>query len=137
MGRGAVRVTVDTNILVRAAVRDDAAQTAIADRILGEAELVAVPLPCLCEFVWVLRRGYRVPPDRIAGAIRLLVNASNVATSVRAVEAGLRVLDAGGDFADGVIASEGQRLGGDTFVSFDREAVELTSAHGLPALLAR
>lgn len=37
-----------------------------------------------------------------------------------AVEAGLAVLEAGGDFADGIIAYEGNWLGGETFVSFDK-----------------
>ncbi|MCE4317542.1 PIN domain-containing protein, partial [Xanthomonas hortorum] len=47
-----------------------------------------------------------------------------------AVEAGLLVLDAGGDFADGVIAYEGNWLGGETFVSFDKKAVALLTAQG-------
>ncbi len=47
-----------------------------------------------------------------------------------AVEAGLVVLEAGGDFADGVIAFDGRRLGGWTFASFDRKAVELVAASG-------
>ena len=42
-----------------------------------------------------------------------------------AVLAGLALLDAGGDFADGVIAFEGELLGGAEFVSFDRQAVGL------------
>jgi predicted nucleic-acid-binding protein len=37
---------------------------------------------------------------------------------VRAV-AGLKVVEVSGDFADGVIAYEGNWLGGETFVSFD------------------
>jgi hypothetical protein len=32
------------------------------------------------------------------------------------------MLDAGGDFADGVIAYEGKWLGAETFVSFDKKA---------------
>jgi hypothetical protein len=47
-----------------------------------------------------------------------------------AVEAGLAVLAAGGDFADGVIAFDGRRLGGSVFTSFDRRAVELIAATG-------
>jgi predicted nucleic-acid-binding protein len=43
------------------------------------------------------------------------------------------MLDAGGDFADGVIAYEGKWLGGETFVSFDKKAVGLLSAHGQSA----
>ena len=49
---------------------------------------------------------------------------------IGAVEAGLAVLEAGGDFADGLIAYEGKFLGGDTFVSFDRKAVALLTKHG-------
>ena len=39
-------------------------------------------------------------------------------------------VEAGGDFADGVIAHEGRWLGGETFVSFDRQAVKLLAAQG-------
>ena len=52
-----------------------------------------------------------------------------------AVEAGLAVLEDGGDFADGVIAFDGDWLGGETFVSFDRKAVNLLSAQGHPVQL--
>jgi predicted nucleic-acid-binding protein len=45
------------------------------------------------------------------------------------------VLEAGGDFADGVIAHEGQWLGGETFVSFDVQAVRLLERSGVKARL--
>ena len=47
-----------------------------------------------------------------------------------AAEAGLTLLDAGGDFADGVIAYEGSWLGAEAFVSFDKKAVKLMEARG-------
>ncbi len=50
-----------------------------------------------------------------------------------ALDAGLAVLDAGGDFADGLIAFEGQWLGGETFVSFDKKAVALIEKRGQAA----
>jgi predicted nucleic-acid-binding protein len=40
------------------------------------------------------------------------------------------MLDAGGDFADGVIAYEGHWLGAEVFVSFDRKAMKLMKAQG-------
>jgi hypothetical protein len=46
------------------------------------------------------------------------------------VEAGLVILERGGDFADGVIAFEGRRAGGLVFTSFDRDGVELIDASG-------
>jgi predicted nucleic-acid-binding protein len=52
-----------------------------------------------------------------------------------AVETGLAVLDAGGDFADGIMVHEGQWLGGETFVSFDRKAVAVLSKQGRDARL--
>jgi predicted nucleic-acid-binding protein len=50
-------------------------------------------------------------------------------------EAGLAFFNAGGDFADGVIAYEGNWLGGETFVSFDKEAVGLLVERGRRAIL--
>ena len=130
-----MKVSVDTNVLVRAAVRDDPAQARIATKVLTEAELIAVALPCLCEFVWVLLRVYGLQPADAAAAIRALLAAANVAVNRPAVEAGLAVLEAGGDFADGVIAYEGNWLGGETFVSFDKKAVALLTAQGQSARL--
>jgi predicted nucleic acid-binding protein len=57
-----VKITADTNVLVRAVVRDDPKQARAAERILKSAAIVAVALPCLCEFVWVLRKVYRFSP---------------------------------------------------------------------------
>jgi predicted nucleic-acid-binding protein len=45
------------------------------------------------------------------------------------------MLNAGGDFADGVIAYEGSWLGAETFVSFDKKAVKLVEAQGEAARL--
>ena len=125
-----MKVAVDTNVLVRAVVRDDPVQAKLAAKVLTEAELIAVALPCLCEFVWVLLRVYDFHPSDAATAIRALLAATNVEVNRPAVEAGLSVLDAGGDFADGVIAYEGNWLGGKTFVSFDKKAVALLTAQG-------
>jgi len=130
-----MKVTVDANILVRAVVRDDPVQADVAARVLTDAELIAVAMPCLCEFVWVLRRVYDFQPADVASAIRALLSVANVEVNRSAVEVGLSVLEAGGDFADGVIAYEGSWLGGGTFVSFDKKAVEVFAAQGLSARL--
>ena len=103
-----MRVAVDTHVLVCAVVGDDPAQAAIAAKVLTDAILVAVALPSLCEQVWVLCRVY--------------------AFALADAAAGLAVLDAGGDFADGVIAYEDQWLSGATFMSFDKKAVSLLTA---------
>ncbi len=130
-----MKITVDANVLVRAAVQDDKPQARLAVKALQEAALVAVPLPVLCEFVWVLRRGYKMSFADISEAIRRLMNSTNVVMNRPTVEAGLSVLDAGGDFADGVIAYEGDWLGAEEFVSFDKEAVALMQSQGISTRL--
>jgi predicted nucleic-acid-binding protein len=130
-----VKITVDTNVLIRAAVQDDVHQAREAAKVMQEADLVAVPDPVLCEFVWVLRRGYKKPVPDISDAIRRLMNGVNVVMNRSAVEAGLSVLDAGGDFADGIIAYEGDWLGGEEFVSFDSKAVSVLQSRGTRAHL--
>jgi predicted nucleic-acid-binding protein len=130
-----MKITVDTNVLVRAAVQDDQRQARQAAKALKEAALVAVPLPVLCEFVWVLRRGYKKSSVEIADAIRRLMSCANVVMNRPAVEAGLSILEAGGDFADGIIAHEGNWLGAEELVSFDQDAILILQSHGQRARL--
>jgi predicted nucleic acid-binding protein len=54
MGSSLLRITADTNILVRAAIGDDSDQEKLAASALRSANIVAVALPALCEFAWVL-----------------------------------------------------------------------------------
>lgn len=130
-----MKVTADTNVLLRALVGDDADQQRVAVETLDSAETVAISVQTLCELVWVLARGYRTSREDIAGAIRQLLDTSNIVVDRPAVEAGLLILEAGGDFADGVIAHDGQWLGGEAFVSFDIQAVKLLARAGVTARL--
>jgi predicted nucleic-acid-binding protein len=130
-----VRITADTNVLVRAAVLDEPMQSALAVAALLEADMVAATLPALCEFVWVLMRGYKRNAAEVVAGLRKLVESAGVVADRPAVEAGLAILERGGDFADGVIAFEGRRAGGSVFTSFDRDAVALIGAIGGDARL--
>jgi predicted nucleic-acid-binding protein len=130
-----MKITADTNVLVRALAGDDERQSKIAQAELKRAELIALTLPALCELVWVLSQGYKISTSEISEAVRRLMNAANVVANRPAVEAGLAHLDAGDDFADGVIAYEGSWLGAESFVSFDKKAVKLVEAQGASARL--
>ncbi len=130
-----MKISVDTNVLARAVLQDDAEQGRAASKLLREASLIAVSLPCLCELVWILRRGAKLSKEDVAVTIRDLLDAGNVIMNRPAVEAGLAILEAGGDFADGIMAYEGNWLGGETFVSFDKKAVELLAEQGQAAQL--
>lgn len=130
-----MKITADTNVLLRDALHDDSKQWLEAARTLQQAESVAVTISTLCEFVWVLRQGYGYSAREIAKSMRLLLASHNIVTNRPAAEAGLHVLEAGGDFADGVIAYEGEWLGAEEFVSFDKKAVRLLKGQGKRARL--
>lgn len=130
-----MKITADTNVLLRSVLQDDPHQGPLATKTLDRAELVAIPLPVLCEYVWVLRRTYKESASAVADSIERLVSSPNVAVNKPAVEAGLAMLRAGGDFADGVVAHEGQWLGAQTFLTFDTKATTLLNAQDIPATL--
>lgn len=123
MGGRGVKITADTNVLVRTVVEDDAEQAAAARALLQRASVIAVPVPVCCELAWVLKRVYGRVANDVAATIEAIAQIDTVTTDVPAVEAGLAALRAGADFADGVIAHQGEALGGTVFASFDRQAV--------------
>jgi predicted nucleic-acid-binding protein len=130
-----MKMIVDSNVLIRAAVRDHARQARVAATFLRDAEVIAVSLTCVCEFVAVLRSVYKFKREDITAALRALLDAGNVNVNRPAVEAGMAVLNAGGEFTDGVMAYEGRWLGGETFVSFDKQAFPVAVVLGNKAKL--
>ena len=128
-----MKITADTNVLLRAVVQDDQTQAAAAQALLLRANVIAVPVPVFCEFAWVLRRGYGYSTRDVAAAIEALLDTDTIVTDVPAVEAGLAALHAGGDFADGAIARQGESLGASVFASFDRGAVAWLKQGGTAA----
>lgn len=131
-----MRITPDTNLLVRLATRDDQTQARIAYDIVSKANEVIIPLPCILEFVWVLESVYGFGRDDVSTSIQTLAQMHNVTVDGLVVDAGLRIYAAGGDFADGVIAAAGVSVGSDKFVSFDRKAVKMVNSIGVSAELA-
>ena len=125
-----MKIIADTNLLLRFVVNDDPVQYKLALDILEHAEAVVVTNIALCEFAWVLRSRYGASREDIAATIVQLRETRNTVLDNAAVDAGLAVLNAGADFADGVIAYEGRWVGGETFVSFDKKAVSILAALG-------
>ena len=125
-----MKITVDTHVLLRAIVADDPEQASAAVKALAHAEVVAVSLTALCELSSVLQGSNGVARADVVATIRQLIETQQIEVNRSAVEAGLSVLTAGGDFADGIIAYDGRWLGGAVFVSFDRKAVKLLTAQG-------
>lgn len=128
---------VDTNVLLRYYLGDDPQQQKAAASTLEGAEPVFITNEIVLEFVWVLLRGYKIPRLQVISAVRSLLHIKDAKLDDLAIHAGLAFLEAGGDFADGVIAHEGGKQGGDIFVSVDRRAVRLLESQGYAAKLLR
>src|SRR3546814_13902952 len=130
MGRSKLKITADTNVLLRFLLNEDRRQAAAAGKALSKASVIAIALPALCEVVWVLSQGYKMAASDIADALEVFLGSENIAVNRAAVDAGLGLLRAGGDFSDGAIAFEGMALGGSVFVSFDKKAVSSLKKQG-------
>jgi predicted nucleic-acid-binding protein len=128
-----VKITADTNLLLRAVLEDDPQQAVLAQALISRAELMAVPVPVWCEMTWTLRRLYKRSVDDIADMLEALLHVNCVVTDRPAVEAGIQVLRQGGDFADGVIAWQGLAVGGTVLATFDKAAIGTLNAGGLKA----
>jgi predicted nucleic-acid-binding protein len=132
-----VITTADTNVIVRIIEGDNQQQTAAALKLMKKSTKVVIPVVVFCEVVWVLRSVYKRNWGFIAAAIRSMTENVKVVTEEDAVLAGLRMLDEGGDFADGVVQYTGRQLAGEpcTFASFDQAAVSRLAARGIAAII--
>ena len=128
-----MRITLDTNVLLRTVLRDDAEQAEAAEALLARAAVLAIPIPVFCEFSWVLRRSYRQTASQVADTIQSICAIETVVTDNRAVDAGITALRSGGDFADGAIARQGEILGGTVLATFDHRAMAILRQGGLAA----
>ncbi len=84
-----MKITADTNVLVRALMQDDPEQARAATDLLDAAELIAIPVPVLCELVWVFRRVYGFPASDYSTSIEALMSSRGVAIDRQAARAGL------------------------------------------------
>ncbi|MBR5950037.1 MAG: hypothetical protein IKZ87_01230 [Actinomycetaceae bacterium] len=132
-------VVVDTNILLRKLVDvDNPAQVRAAFDLMQRADKVIVPIIAFCEAAWAMDRLYKRDRDFISGAIRIITDFEKVVYDTDAVAAGLRMLDDGGGFSDGVLEYMGRRMANGescVFASFDKKAVNFLSMRGIAATI--
>jgi predicted nucleic-acid-binding protein len=132
-----VITTADTNVIIRIIEGDNQQQTVAALNLMVQSTKVIIPVVVFCEVAWVLRSVYKRNWSFIATAVRSLLENAKVVTEDDAVLAGLRMLEDGGDFADGVVQYTGSLLasGSSTYASFDQAAVSRFVARGIAAMI--
>lgn len=108
---------LDTDVLVRALVLDDATQGRRAQACLN-AQPVYIPVTVILELEWVLRSRYGYPPGTLADALEKLATLENAVVGEQAaVVAAARKLRQGWDFADAL--HHALAAGCDDFATFD------------------
>ena len=122
---------IDTNILVRLLVADDAGQTRRARQLVAnsfaEDGAVLVSLLVMIETEWVLRSRYALDRDTTLAALRSLLETRElVFEDEPAIEAALFYWkDSACGFADCLIAAHNRRLGCSATATFDLKAARL------------
>ena len=115
-------IALDTNVVVRFLVNDDAAQARRA-RALIERNAVFVPATVLLETEWVLRGGYGLPRAEVVRLLRALLGLPDLSTDdPQRVARALEWHAAGVDFADALHLAGS--AGAERFATFDEKLVK-------------
>lgn len=122
-------IGVDTNVLVRYLVQDDLLQSAAASSLLrsfNADDRGFISLTVLVEAFWVLKRAYKLNHQEIASVFLDLASSEGVVVeNPDVVRKAARRAAEGYDFADAVIALDGQGQQCDYTATFDTKAAEL------------
>ena len=119
-------IALDTNLLVRLLIQDDASQARAVERLVVRARRDRTTLfvsdVVLCELVWVLTRRAKQSRSRIADALERLLNAESIVVADPGVARGALAAyrDGSGDFADYVIREHAMAAGASEVITFDR-----------------
>ena len=135
-------IGLDTNVLVRYLVGDDAKQSAVAREVmagLSQDNPGYLTSVVLAELSWVLARAYKEPRARIADSIEGLLRSNDLTIENRDASFRALALYRAGksvDFADALIAMVSALAGANETVTFDRKAAlegHMRLLAGIPA----
>jgi predicted nucleic-acid-binding protein len=135
-------IGLDTNVLVRYLVQDDARQAVDAAKLLArhcsKEEPGRISLVVLCELAWVLSRAYRFSAPQIAGTIeKLLQTAELEIEDADTAWAALRLYRLeSADYADAVIGLRNRQAGCEVTATFDVAAAKLATFSDVARLIA-
>jgi predicted nucleic-acid-binding protein len=121
-------LAIDTNLVVRYLIADDAGQAAKAKRLIDNND-VFVCTTVMLETEWVLRSVYGISTERRAKALAEFAGLARVTLEDPAsVARALAWMQQGIDFADGLhLAKAG---GCEAFISFDQNFAKAANALG-------
>ncbi len=123
-------IAIDTNILVRYITQDDLQQAEAAENLLAiynnNPQSIFINNIVLCEFIWVLEKGYKYTQQQISSTIRIILSTEEFAFEYHNVlwlaleEYELKNTD----FSDSLISKLNYNLGYKQTFSFDKSAIK-------------
>ena len=122
-------IGLDTNVLVRYIMQDDARQSALATRLVESLSAESpgfVPLVSAVELAWVLSSAYGLDRGQVVQAFENLLRTKEILVErAEIVWKALRVFQgAGADFADCLIERSAAAAGCESTMTFDRGAAK-------------
>jgi predicted nucleic-acid-binding protein len=115
-------IAVDTNVLVRLIVADDAMQGKRAAKLFAQSAGVFVAKTVVLETAWVLQSAYGFSRHDVTGALRRLAGLPNVVLEdAEQVAFALDLASRDVDFADALHVAACREAG--TFYTFDRRLI--------------
>ncbi len=126
--------SLDTNILVRLIVRDDARQTAAVQKLfqrsIQNAETLFVPVTVSLELEWVLRASFGFGKADVVHALSMLLTAVELSfESEPALELALFNYEQGtADYSDYLHLALAEQAQSQPFWTFDKTASKATGA---------
>ena len=124
-----MKYVVDTNVMLRYLLNDDAQQSAVASRMLSDNSLeFIIPTYVLNEVIWFLKYSLKVKRLELISLISDLLARDNFMLSNEEVKVVLNFLQSGGDFADGVIAYQVSQYNNASLLTFDKKAQKIAHA---------
>ena len=121
---------VDTNVLVRLVIRDDASQVRQAEELVTHGAWVSTVV--LAETAWALISVYGFRPDDMIVALAILLQQPNLTfQEVEAVQAAMTLFSSnpGVEFTDCLILELARKNGHLPLGTFDRKLARLPGAH--------
>ncbi len=125
---------LDTNVLVRYLVADDALQLAAVTRLIKAAlragETLYVPITVMLELEWVLRSNYKLSKSQVNAHLSALMSAAELTfENEAAVEIALGLYKkAAADFADCMHVALAHVAGERPLWTFDKVAAKIDGA---------
>ncbi|HYW34490.1 MAG TPA: type II toxin-antitoxin system VapC family toxin [Balneolaceae bacterium] len=125
-------IGIDTNVLVRLHVEDDAEQYQKAKDLIEKCTIrnpLFISHIVLIEFCWVLRSSYKVPKEKVIEEIEYYINAGDVFLENQELcrDALSHYKQSSVDFSDCLIGTLAEKNNCQTTYTFDQKASNLST----------